>query len=136
MPHMHTSVKERLFARYVAEGHTQSDAVRMAGYTGHPAKLGSKLVKRGDVMELIDRRSKELEEERAISLSDHLESLASLRDEAKVAGQYSAAIQAEHHRGKASRLYVDQQHVVEPKVDSPTVILERLNNLLSHDAQD
>ena len=87
-------------------------------------------------MELIDRRSKELEEERAISLSDHLESLASLRDEAKVAGQYSAAIQAEHHRGKASRLYVDQQHVVEQKVDSPTVILERLNNLLSHDAQD
>ena len=136
MPHMHTSVKERLFARYVAEGHTQSEAVRMAGYTGNPAKLGSKLVKREDVMELIDRRSRELEEERAISLSDHLESLASLRDEAKVAGQYSAAIQAEHHRGKASRLYVDQQHVVEQKVDSPTVILERLNNLLSHDAQD
>ena len=136
MPHMHTSVKERLFARYVAEGCTQSEAVRKAGYTGNPAKLGSKLVKREDVMELIDRRSRELEEERAISLSDHLESLASLRDEAKVAGQYSAAIQAEHHRGKASRLYMDQQHVVEQKVESPTVIMERLNNLLSHDAQD
>ena len=87
-------------------------------------------------MELIDRRSKELEEERALSLSDHLESLASLRDEAKSAGQYSAAIQAEHHRGKASRLYVEQQHVVEQQVDSPTVILDRLNGLLSHDAQD
>ena len=98
MPHIHTSVKERLFARYVAEGHTQSDAVRMAGYTGHPAKLGSKLVKREDVMELIDRRSKELEEERALSLTDHLESLASLRDEAKSAGQYSPLCAAQESR--------------------------------------
>jgi hypothetical protein len=36
-------------------------------------------------------------------------------------------------RGKASRLYVEQQAVVRADADSPSVILERLNGLLSRD---
>eukprot|EP00493_Phyllostaurus_siculus_P013310 UN13507 len=48
-------------------------------------------------------------------------------------GQYSSAIQAEHHRGKASRLYEEQQAVVRADADSPSAILERLNGLLSRD---
>jgi len=136
MPHQHTTVKERLFARYVAEGYTQSESVRRAGYEGNPNKLGSKLVKREDVMQLIKQRSKELEEERALSLDDHLSALAMLRDNAKDAGQYSAAIQAEHHRGKAARLYVEQSHVIEQSVDTPNEILERLNVLLDEKSAD
>ena len=136
MPHQHTTVKERLFARYVAEGYTQSESVRRAGYQGNPNKLGSKLVQREDVMQLIKQRSKELEEERALSLDDHLSALASLRDDAKDAGQYSAAIQAEHHRGKAARLYVEQSHVIEQSVDTPNEILDRLNVLLDDKSTD
>ena len=136
MPHQHTTVKERLFARYVAEGYTQSESVRRAGYQGNPNKLGSKLVQREDVMQLIKQRSKELEEERALSLDDHLSALASLRDDAKDAGQYSAAIQAEHHRGKAARLYVEQSHVIEQTVDTPNEILDRLNVLLDDKSAD
>ena len=65
------SVKERLFARYVAEGRTQPELCRYQG---------------------------------------------------------------EHHRGKASRLYVEQQLVAKADMDSPTVILERLNGLLSRES--
>ena len=130
------SVKERLFARYVAEGRTQAASARMAGYASNPDKKGSELVKKPEIASLIQEKSLELEQNRAVSLQDHLDSLAMLRDDARDAGQYSAAIQAEHHRGKASRLYVEQSHVVEQKIGSPTEILDRLNGLLSHDTQD
>ena len=136
MPNQHTTVKERLFARYVAEGYTQSESVRRAGYQGNPNKLGSKLVQRKDVMQLIEQRAKELEDERALTLDDHLSALATLRDDAKDAGQYSAAIQAEHHRGKAARLYVEQSHVIEQSLDTPADILARLNNLLDDKSAD
>ena len=129
-------VRERLFARYVAEGRTHRQSVEMAGFTCNPDKKGSELVKKPEIASLIQEKSLELEQNRAVSLQDHLDSLAMLRDDARDAGQYSAAIQAEHHRGKASRLYVEQSHVVEQKIGSPTEILDRLNGLLSHDTQD
>ena len=128
------SVKERLFARYVAECSTQAQSARMAGYTSNPDKKGSELVKKAEVVDLINQRGAELAADRAVSLRDHLDTLASLRDEARDAGQYSSAIQAEHHRGKASRLYVEQQLVAKADMDSPTVILERLNGLLSRES--
>ena len=99
------SVKERLFARYVAEGRTQAESVRMAGFaSSNPDKKGSELVKKQQVVDLINQRGSELTDERAVSLREHLDTLAALRDDARKAGQYSSAIQAEHHRGKASRL--------------------------------
>ena len=128
------SVKERLFARYVAEGRTQAQSARMAGYTSNPDKKGSELVKKAEVVELINERGAELAGDRAVSLRDHLATLASLRDEARDAGKYSSAIQAEHHRGKAARLYVEQQLGAKADMDSPTVILERLNGLLSRES--
>tara|TARA_R110002020_G_scaffold12359_1_gene45339 strand:+ start:113 stop:532 length:420 start_codon:yes stop_codon:yes gene_type:complete len=128
------SVKERLFARYVAEGRTQAESVRMAGFaSSNPDKKGSELVKKQQVVDLINQRGSELTDERAVSLREHLDTLAALRDDARKAGQYSSAIQAEHHRGKASRLYVEQQAIVNADADSPSVILERLNGLLSRD---
>ena len=127
-------MKERLFARYVAEGRTQAQSARMAGYTSNPDKKGSELVKKAEVVDLINQRGAELAADRAVSLRDHLDTLAALRDEARDAGQYSSAIQAEHHRGKASRLYVEQQLVAKTDMDSPTVILERLNGLLSRES--
>lgn len=128
------SVKERLFARYVAEGRTQAESVRMAGFaSSNPDKKGSELVKKQQVVDLINQRGSELTDERAVSLREHLDTLADLRDDARDAGQYSSAIQAEHHRGKASRLYVEQQAIVNADADSPSVILERLNGLLSPD---
>ena len=87
-------------------------------------------------MQLIEQRAKELEDERALTLDDHLTALASLRAEAKGAGQNSAAIQAEQHRGKAARLYVEHSHVIEQSIDTPADILARLNNLLDDKTAD
>ena len=93
-------VRERLFARYVAEGRTHRQSVEMAGFTCNPDKKGSELVKKPEIASLIQEKSLELEQNRAVSLQDHLDSLAMLRDDARDAGQYSAAIQAEHHMGQ------------------------------------
>ena len=108
------SVKERLFARYVAEGRTQAQSARMAGYASNPDKKGSELVKKPEVVDLINKRGAELADDRAVSLREHLDTLAALRDDA--------------------RLYVEQQVVAKADMDSPTVILERLNGLLSRGA--
>ena len=43
-----------------------------------------------------------------LTLERHLEELATLRDEARAEGRYSAAIAAEIARGKAAGLYVEQ----------------------------
>ena len=74
------SVKERLFARYVAEGRTQAESARMAGYTGNADKKGCELVRKPQVVDLLNQRGSEVAD-----------------------------------------------------MDSPTVILDRLNGLLSRD---
>lgn len=44
----------------------------------------------------------------SLTLHSHLKTLEEMRQAALAAGNYSAAIQAEHHRGKAAGLYVDR----------------------------
>lgn len=55
----------------------------------------------------------------SITLKSHLEELALLRDMAKSAGQFSAAIAAEVARGKAGGLYVDRS-IVTTKAVAPS----------------
>lgn len=68
-----------------------------------------------------------------LTLEQHLRDLESLRNEAKVAGQYSAAISAEVSRGKASGLYVDKAEITgkdgKPLVEAITI------NLVAPDAR-
>lgn len=67
-----------------------------------------------------------------ITLADHLKDLQELREEAKRAGQLSAAITAEVARGKASGLYVDRSEVT-GKDGKP--LLQAINiNLVKPDA--
>lgn len=46
-----------------------------------------------------------------LTLQDHLQNLATLRDEAKKCRQYGAAVSAEVNRGKASGLYVTRTEI-------------------------
>ena len=41
-------------------------------------------------------------------METHLAELSALRDEAKLAGNYGAAVQAELNRGKAAGLYIER----------------------------
>lgn len=47
----------------------------------------------------------------SLTLEDHLDKLAELRDAAADNGQFSSAVSAEKARGQAAGLYVEKQHV-------------------------
>lgn len=56
-----------------------------------------------------------------LTLTDHLQNLATLRDEAKAVRQYGAAVSAEVNRGKASGLYITRTEIT-GKDGSPLAI--------------
>jgi phage terminase small subunit len=130
------TIKQRLFARYVARGESRKSAAELAGYKagGNASDVGSKLMRNPKVSAEVERVMQELEREERVSLAHHVGRMQDLSARAEDAGQFSAAIQAEHYAGKASRLYVEQSHVVTQAVEAPETVLERLNSLI--DAED
>ncbi len=127
------TVKQRLFARYVAHGLSKREAAEKAGYKpgGNASDVGYKLSKLPKVLAEISRVSAENAREERVSLAHHVARMEELSKAAEDAGQYSAAIQAAHYAGRVSRLYVEQAHVVTERVDDPEDVLERLNALMS-----
>ena len=126
------TVKQRLFARYVAHGLSKRDAAEKAGYKpgGNASDVGYKLAKLPKVQAEISRVSAENEREERVSLAQHVARMEELSKEAQDAGQFSAAIQAAHYAGRVSRLYVEQSHVVSESVDDRHDVLERLNAIV------
>ena len=102
-----TSQQEK-FAQCVASGMNQSDAYR-AAYKVRPAtkpmsvnQQASELMRNPDIASRVEEIRKPIVENVRITLKDHLETLARLRDAAERENQLSAAIKAEESRGKAS----------------------------------
>ena len=126
------TVKQRLFARYVAHGLSKRDAAEKAGYKpgGNASDVGYKLAKLPKVQAEISRVSAENEREERVSLAQHVARMEELSKEAQDAGQFSAAIQAAHYAGRVSRLYVEQSHVVRESEDAPHDVLARLNAIV------
>jgi phage terminase small subunit len=99
-------------ARNVDEYHIDlnatQDAIR-AGYSATNADVtGPRLLGNVGVAAAVTERQAKVAEKHGITLDSHLETLASLRDGAKSAEQYAAAITAETTRGKVAGLYVDK----------------------------
>ena len=65
-----------------------------------------------------------------LTLENHLKTLAELRDEAREAGQMSAAISAEGLRGKAAGFYIQKQEIT-GKDGNPLTIPEIVVNFVS-----
>jgi len=126
------TIKQRLFARYVARGESRKSAATLAGYKagGNASDVGSKLMRKPMVAAEVERVIQELAREERVSLAHHVGRMQDLSARAENAGQFSAAIQAEHYAGKASRLYVEQSHVVTQAVEPPEEVLDRLNGIL------
>tara|TARA_R110000787_G_scaffold19819_2_gene59019 strand:- start:49 stop:495 length:447 start_codon:yes stop_codon:yes gene_type:complete len=126
------TIKQRLFARYVARGESRKGAAELAGYKagGNASDVGSKLMRNPKVSAEVERVIQELEREERVSLAHHVGRMQDLSARAEKAGQFSAAIQAEHYAGKVSRLYVEQSHVVTTALEAPEMVLERLNSLI------
>jgi len=113
--------KQELFAQSVASGMTQADAYRTA-YNAAKMKPETvqnnahQLMKNSEISTRVDAIRKPIVEKAGITLEAHLKRLDELSRMAAEAEQYSAAITAETHRGKASGLYVEK---VEQTLQNP-----------------
>ena len=105
-----TPKQQRFVDEYLVDLNASAAAVR-AGYA----------VKRADAMAWENLRKPEIASAIAVArqaaqeraqetVDDHLATLASLRDDARAAGQFSAAIKAEESRGKVLGYYVEKIH--------------------------
>lgn len=105
------------YAVELAKGSTQAAAYRVAfprsvnwadaTVWAHASRLAADDKVRARVAELQQKAAAANE----VTLAQHVAKLAELRDEARAARQFGAAIQAETARGKASGLYTDRVQV-------------------------
>ena len=122
------SYKRRLFARYLARGESRASAATLAGYKDQ--RTASRLMRDPAVLNEVDRVTLELEQDQRVSLGQHLARLEHLSNAAEGAGNYAAAVAAAVSQGKASRLYVEQSHVLTAAAEPVEMVLERLNGLI------
>lgn len=115
-----TAKQERFCVEYVSNGSkSYSDAYRIAFDCSRmkPASVNRRAFALKEEVK-IRARIKELQDEVAeramVTLAGHLEDLKRLRDEAREARQFNAAITAEIARGKACGLYVERTEVSGP----------------------
>lgn len=96
----------------------------MAGYSESSASQAVRRLldphKSPNVVAELRQREREVAARVAVTRTRHLRDLMRLRDEAAAAGQYGAAVQAEHRRGQASEdgLYVERQEIRVAGIDS------------------
>ena len=76
------------------------------------AKRAHELLADGKITGRLDELRQPAVEAAQVTLENHLHQLAELREAALAAEQYSAAITAEFHRGKAAGLYVERSEAV------------------------
>jgi phage terminase small subunit len=109
--------KQEKFAQGVASGMTQADAYRSAYNVGATTKVESIARKASDLMAEVHIRGRVTElsapiiAKVGITLENHIAELQSLKDMARDAGNYAAAIKAEELRGKVCGLYVEKVQV-------------------------
>ena len=81
---------------------SQDEAARVRAYA---------VLKTPSMMMAIEQIEKVARQGIVLTLTDHLQNLATLRDEAKKVRQYGAAVTAETNRGKASGLYITRTEI-------------------------
>ena len=84
------------------------------------------------VVKYIGELRAEVQEKYGITFEKHLGELAKLREDARLKGAWSAAINAEIARGKAGGLYIDQKLIMTGNVDNMSTdeIKDRLRKIL------
>ena len=98
-----------------------SECAYEAGYKTRPRQAASELRNPKIaplVVKYIGELRAEIQEKYGITFEKHIGELAKLREDARVKGAWSAAINAEIARGKAGGLYVDQKLVLSGNLDN------------------
>lgn len=117
--------RKRFCHEYLKDSNATQAAIR-AGFSPKSAKAqGSRLLTFADIRAVIEKLSTPILVQGELTLEGHLATLAELRDEAREAKQFSAAINAEGLRGKARGLYVER-HTPEDLAKMSDDELERL----------
>ncbi len=106
MPALSNPKHERV-AQELAKGKTQAEAYVLAGYKPNESHA-SRLVSNGKIKARVAEIMNVAAIRSEITLETHLNDLAELRDEARAAKQFAAAISAEVARGKASGVHVEK----------------------------
>lgn len=74
-------------------------------------RAARRLLKKPAVASIVGLARKKVADKAALSLEEHLDKLAELRDAAAETGQFASAISAEKARGQAVGLYIERQQV-------------------------
>jgi|TARA_R100001530_G_scaffold49758_1_gene37157 phage terminase small subunit len=128
--------RQKKFAEEVVLGRcSNTESARRAGYAESSAAVRAcellHIGKFPHVAAYINELRQELSKKYEISYEGHLRDLGDLRDKAAANNQFSAAINAETHRGKVGGLYVDRKEVLHAHINamSKDDLIRRLEQL-------
>lgn len=100
---------------------TQTECAKEAGYADNSAAVKASNLINPNKYPLVAKYIGELREENqqkyAVSFERHITELAKIREAALQKGAYSAAANAEHMRGKAAGLYIEQKIIRTGKLE-------------------
>lgn len=115
MPHVNLTPRQERFCIEIVKGASASDAYRAAGYSCPNPKAvheaSSRLMKNDKVSARIAELRGPVLAVAQMTLHGHQETMAELRDEARRAGYYAAAVTAEYHRGRSAGFYERKEPV-------------------------
>ncbi len=128
--------RQKQFAEEIVLGRcSQTEAARRAGYAESSAGVRAcELLNVGkfpNIANYINELRQELSKKYEVTYETHLRDLGDLRDRAAANNQFSAAINAETHRGKVGGLYVDRKEVLHAHINamSKDDLIRRLEQL-------
>lgn len=103
-----TERQKRFVAEYLKDPNA-TKAAKAAGYSTKTAySQGQRLLKNVEISEAVEKRSERALARAEFTVQSHLETLAAIRDAALAEKQYSAATNAEIHRGKVAGFHVQR----------------------------
>lgn len=120
--------KQEAFVQELIKGSTQSDAYRKAYNTKKSTdktiwEKGSKIAAETKVKARLAEIREPINKKLGYTLEAHLKRLETLSMKAANAGQFTAAVQAETNRGKASGHYIEKiDHTSSDRSMRPTII--------------
>lgn len=133
--------KREAFAAALARGLSQAAAYREAFEKSRAWKdatvwrKASLLAAVGEVQARVAELQAKAAADNEFTVTEHLQTLATLRDEARLAGQYAAAIKAEESRGKCAGFYTEK-HEHTGKGGGPIELARPLASLSTEELRD
>ena len=112
--------QRRFVAEFLTSGNGTQAALR-AGYSENGAAVqATRLLKNAKVCAAIEAERARVLERAKVTLEGHLAMLATIRDEARAAGQFGPAKAAEEARGRVSGFYVERSVA---RRELPTIVI-------------